>query len=138
MRRDAALGDGKRGEEVKVSIDMSQRTRTARADVTIDMEPLVVDFDVSPVPVATAMAADVRKRIDAQPGDRWNKTGALRAGIATQKTQDGAEVTVPADRLSQPELRAKFVEEVVNPDPFEDEEVMREADRLLTQMLGGA
>jgi hypothetical protein len=61
---------------------------------------------------AKAIAEDVKERIPASSGARWNKTGHLRGGVAA----DRDTVIVPSDRLADPELAARFAAEVLTDD----------------------
>lgn len=120
----------------KVKVDLANKVRRNK-NVTVKADPLVVDLDVKPLAVAEAMARDVKQQIEAQPDNKWDKTGTLKAGIRAEQTSSGYEVVPPPERLGSDDLLQRFTDEVMRPDPFQAPGVNDALDALLTKMLGG-
>ena len=120
---------------MKQKVDMSMSVKLEHATVTIDDDALVFDLDATLEALAEAMAEDVKQSIDAQPGSRWDKTGTLKNGIAIEQTPHGARVVGPPGRLGHDKLLERFAAEVLRPDPFDDENVIRALDAVLNAAI---
>lgn len=80
--------------------------------VTVTADELTIDLSEAKLVdgIAEAAAQAVKADIAAAPGDRWDRTGHLRAGIKAS----GGTVSVPSDRLQRPELVERFRAEIAS------------------------
>lgn len=107
--------------------------------VSITSRPLAIDLD--PVKLATdaaqAGAAAIAADIAALPGDQWDKTGALKRGIAARQTRGGAEVTAPPDRLTRdPVLLEKLTARLaVLRDPTNDKRIEKAIEKSAADIV---
>lgn len=92
----------------------------------IKLEPLELDG------IARALADRVKRDIDTQPGDRWNKSGRLRAAIAAHGSQ---VVVTAADRLGDDEVAQRFADEVLAGAQTNDARVVEAIDRAITEAI---
>jgi len=120
---------------MKRVIDLTQRLKEGGFEVSFEGVLIEIELDPPMLPLAEAMAADVRLSIQGQPGGKWNRTGTLLRGIVAEAVGADAVVVAPADRLERPDTLEEFVRDVMRPDPFQAEVVDRALDATLLGMI---
>lgn len=116
-------------------VDLGSRLKRKSKVVSIETEPLVINFDVSTKGVADAMLRDLKLQIHAQAslGNKWDHTGKLLNGLVVDAS--GAEIFAPDDRLDRAETRERFRVEVMRPNPFDSPDVDKALGKMLGQMI---
>lgn len=103
---------------MKTVIDFSMTS----GNLKVEADPIEIDLDPEKFVEgpAEAIAEVVKDAIEAQPGNRWNRTGHLKRGVRA----DGGGVSVPGDRLASADVAQRFADEVMPSDPTRDPRVV--------------
>lgn len=117
--------------KVKIDIAPKRKTKTCM----VKGEPLVIDIDVSPRVIAEAMRADLKQQIEAQPSDKWDRSGSLKNGLHV--SADGTEVRAPDGRLEHAEVRERFHDEVMSQNSLASKAVDKAIGDWLVSLMGG-
>lgn len=103
-----------------------------KIDTSVEGGPLTIeDWDLSGI--TDALAHELRQAVESQPGERWNRTGHLKASI---QGTDGA-VTIAADRLQRDDLAQRFADEVMLSAPTENQRVQAAVEKAAREAIGG-
>ena len=99
----------------KLTISPSFTARGKHTSIVCTAEPITFDLDPQRLgaPVAAAIVEDIKKDLDALPGDRGKKTNKLHDGIDFRHVGNGVfEIIAPPGRLEHPNAMAWFRSEI--------------------------
>lgn len=85
---------------------------------------------MKPSRLAEVCADKIKRDIQAQPGDRWHKSGQLLRSVRAE----GTAVVVTGDRLQRDETAQLFADECVN-DPTREAAFDDAIDEVITAAL---